>query len=44
MPWDEQLEEYTYMLRVEEEIEDKIRQDVVDMLEKERTKDLSFTR
>ena len=36
--WDPQLEDNTYMLRVEEEIEDKIRQDVVDMLEKERTK------
>ena len=31
--WDAQLEEDTYMLRVEEEIEDKVRQDVVNMLQ-----------
>ena len=36
--YDTQLEEMTYMLRVEEEIEDKIRKDVVDMLEAQRTK------
>ena len=36
--WDEQLEEDTYMLRVEEEIEDKVRQDVVNMLQGEKAK------
>ena len=40
--WDDQLEENTYMLRVEEEIEDKIRKDVVDMLEGEKVKDKKF--
>ena len=41
--WDPQLEEMTYMLRVEEEIEDKIRKDVVDMLEAQRTKGIKST-